>query len=390
MDETEAYRRLHDECDCDSTWMHEPRFREIIDLARTTLDRPVTENTWLNDGQHSNWPTAEVLHRARAVSATALLLARRQIRLNIEETQGHLLCRVTGTGALSILDVATGTMLATEAITAQRIEQAGGESDAYAVTAASLLRSVYGEDVNGRTPACANVPAATPTPERKLRPLGQASISSATPMSDIASNPSRPCPERVLESDYAVTDAASLRRLVGVTWLKGGLTIRGPFVDLRGLECLARVEGMLDIRGNEFLASLKGLDGLTEIHSSLVVGQNPSLTSLAGLHNLARVVAVQLIGNDRLASLTGLDSLAACNVYIIVQDHTALVSLDGLGNLRSPGDSLYFLDNRALSTCLIEDLVQRLRRAQWTGQTRIEGNLEGGLCAPPDRGAPFP
>lgn len=228
-----------------------------------------------------------------------------------------------------------------------------------------------------------DVPArGAPHPEQPDRASLPAVPSAMRPTSQAV----RSCPERILEGDYSVTDAASLRQLAGVTWVKGGLTIRGPFVDLRGLECLARVDGMLDIRGNEFLATLNGLDGLTEIHSSLVIGQNPALVSLTGLDHLTHAVAIQLIANNRLSSLAGLDSLVACTVYVIVQDHPTLGSLEGLGNLRHPGDSLYFLNNGALSNCLIADLVDRLRRGQWSGATRVEGNLEVGSCSPPGSG----
>ena len=97
----------------------------------------------------------------------------------------------------------------------------------------------------------------------------------------------------VCEGSFVIDEIeteADLEALSGCTTVTGDLSIEySPLTSLEGLECLAHVDGRLDIKLNESLRSLIGLESVEYIGGDLGISVNRSLTSLAGLHNLESV-----------------------------------------------------------------------------------------------------
>ncbi len=127
------------------------------------------------------------------------------------------------------------------------------------------------------------------------------------------------------------------------TYALGDLTITGnpSLLDLRGLDALARVDGILRISNNNSLATLAGLEGLRYVQMTLQIDGNPALTNLDGLANLDTLISsfgfnrgsLIISDNPVLTSVQGLAGLSDLNTSLTLTDNAALKSLDGLGGI---------------------------------------------------------
>ena len=88
------------------------------------------------------------------------------------------------------------------------------------------------------------------------------------------------------EGSFTIDDietAADLAALSACISVTGNLTIKySPLTNLKGLECLTHVGGLLDIYRNPSLKSLAALDSITSVGGDLSIRRNYELcTSLA-------------------------------------------------------------------------------------------------------------
>jgi hypothetical protein len=90
----------------------------------------------------------------------------------------------------------------------------------------------------------------------------------------------------VCEGSFVIDEIdtrADLQALSGCTTVTGDLSIEySSLTSLEGLECLAHVDGRLDIKLNESLTSLVGLESVEYVGGKLVIWYNRALcTSMA-------------------------------------------------------------------------------------------------------------
>ena len=191
----------------------------------------------------------------------------------------------------------------------------------------------------------------------------------------------RPCPERVFEGDYGVTDEASLAALEDYTRVTGTLRIGGP--DLENIEwlgCLREVGGDLEI-GGDALTNVDGLSGLISVAGSVDIHGTFELANVDGLTALTDIGGhLSIARNDALQSLDGLSDLTSVGSDLYVSSNPALPSLDGLRGLASIDGHLSIRNNAALPTCEAEALRDRFAAAGWTGTFSIVGNDDRGVC----------
>ncbi len=126
------------------------------------------------------------------------------------------------------------------------------------------------------------------------------------------------CPYGTLEKN----NNPRIDTVMGYSQINDTLRISGSIDEIKGLECLTRIQGSLDIYGTD-LVTLKGLENLTTI-GGLNIGYPMSPNS----------------GNDDLVNLSGLENLVAIGTNIGIADNGSLGSIDTLKNAISNYDAI--------------------------------------------------
>ena len=157
------------------------------------------------------------------------------------------------------------------------------------------------------------------------------------------------CAKLVWQGDFIGTPA----ELANYTEVTGVVRVRETdATDLQGMDCLERVGGFLEIRGNTALTALDGAERLKQVGTLLIV-DNPVLVSIAGLQSLAIVDSRARIGdNPMLTNLHGLEGLTQTGENLEIAGNGALLDLQGLGSLATVGGTLLLSSNDSLLSCV--------------------------------------
>jgi len=161
------------------------------------------------------------------------------------------------------------------------------------------------------------------------------------------------------------TRAAQIAALQGCEVIRGGLNLQGAPPDVDFLMGLTRIEGGLEISGDDAL-DLAGLSRLEIVGGSLTI-ENTALVNLDFLSSLSTVVADLTIGQSRadsaLENVDGLSNLRTVGIghyvtergegvtdtgWLHVIRNPGLADLAGLSNLTTVGDGLKITDNSAM------------------------------------------
>lgn len=113
----------------------------------------------------------------------------------------------------------------------------------------------------------------------------------------------------VVDSGVRLFHDADVRRLAGVTVIKGSVLIQGPIEDLSPLRGLTEIEGELRIFGTTLLRGVEGLGNLQRVGNRLQLARNEQLRSTEGLASLREVgtsitIPTCKAGNPRLTKIS--------------------------------------------------------------------------------------
>lgn len=169
----------------------------------------------------------------------------------------------------------------------------------------------------------------------------------------------------------SLSSLEGLNNLMATTNPDGGTTSisnNSSLIDLKGLESLQQISGILRIDSNENLSSLDGLENLQLLTDNLEIKSNPNLQSIESLTGLTEVpFLLQISTNPELESLQGLQNLVSTYIFDISGNHS-LVNLDGLNSLESAVD-IIISDNDGMTS--LEGLNSLFNV---TGKVDIYGN----------------
>ncbi|MDN5201500.1 hypothetical protein QQ008_09010 [Fulvivirgaceae bacterium BMA10] len=154
--------------------------------------------------------------------------------------------------------------------------------------------------------------------------------------------------------------------------IKGSVKISGDDINnLFGLDELIKIQGHLDIRDNENLASLSGLNSLKKVGLNIRVYNNSSLRSMDALNRL-EVIGGDLDVRDNvvLVRLPNLERVTEIGRGLLIKGNHTLGNLEGLEQITFVKGRVYIWLNQGLKN--LKGLDQ-LHSMEGRG-LRLEGN----------------
>lgn len=164
----------------------------------------------------------------------------------------------------------------------------------------------------------------------------------------------------------------NLRGLDSIKKVKGVVNIsrNNKLQDLYGLQNLNKIDGRLGISRNPNLKNLKGLEELTEVNGDFGLGRNSKMVNLEGIPKLKIIAGEFLVNstylenfyglniesvnkikiniNYNLKNLIGLEKITKVPGDVLIQSNHELINLNGFNNIKSVGGELIIGFNNKL------------------------------------------
>ena len=156
-----------------------------------------------------------------------------------------------------------------------------------------------------------------------------------------------------------------------------------------GISNLREVKGNLQITHNERLETFEGAQNLSELEGDLTIWGNTMLTRVAGFDSLERLNGSLRLGmhefgqtysNPSLQTISAFPSLIDIGENLHIIGHQVLPTLDFLPSLNQIRGDAWIFNNVSLSSCSINDLMDRIGETSIGGEVLIEDNHNTTPC----------